>query len=75
MAASELFLGLNRESLRRERFSTFEVIALCKEIVDSDDERLREFALLQVRNLQAPTQPFAGMHRWFAKQWDLPGPD
>ncbi len=74
ISASERYLGLNRESLRRERFGSFKILALCKEVVSSGNAASRELALAEVKTLQRSQQPFAGMHRWFAKQWNLPGP-
>jgi hypothetical protein len=74
--AAEVVLGLNREDLRKLRYEEFKTIATFKMVLEdkglstaSRTGILREFARRQKNGF-----PFAGMHRYFARAWDIPVP-
>lgn len=76
MAAAEDCLGINREILLRERYNNYRVLAVLRELLQTNlNAHARELATTEVRRLQEHTEPFAGMRRWFAAQWGLPGPN
>jgi len=69
-------LGLNREELRRARYSLYLPLAVLKVVLlatVSDD--LRNVALAEFLRLQDGSEPFSGMRRYFARTWGLPGPE
>jgi hypothetical protein len=73
--AAEDLLGINREELRRERYVNFLTLAAFKAILDAGPSlTIRQLAEREVRRMQAAKEPFAGMRRYFATQWGLPGP-
>lgn len=75
LSAVEAFLGLNREELRRQRYSDYRIFALLRATtLTSLDASLRKQVINELRIQQGRTQPFAGMKRYFAKIWALPGP-
>lgn len=75
MAAAEAYLGLNRDELRRERYVNYLTLAAFKEILEADlPPRARQVGIREVRRMQAEREPFCGMRRYFARQWNLPGP-
>lgn len=76
MAASEACLGLNREELRRERFVNYTQLAAFSQILALPDipAVARTISEAEVRRMQAASEPFSGMRRYFARSWGLPGP-
>ena len=47
-----------------------------KAILDEEiASQVRRIAESEVRRMQGPQEPFAGMRRYFAAQWGLPGPE
>jgi hypothetical protein len=74
-AAADACLGINREELRRERYVNYLTLAAFKAILDEEiASQVRSIAESEVRRMQGPQEPFAGMRRYFAAQWGLPGP-
>lgn len=74
LTAAETVLGLNREDLRKLRYDEFATIATLKLLLEDEGLSagsragiLREFA-----RRQKDSFPFAGMHRYFARSWDIP---
>jgi hypothetical protein len=76
LTASESFLGLNREELRRERFVNYSQLSAFSQILSLPDipQSVRTISEAEVRRMQAASEPFAGMRRYFARSWGLPGP-
>jgi hypothetical protein len=75
LKASSDFLGLNREELRRDRYAHYLPFAVLKAVLDElAAGSLRDRVVADIRRQQAQQQPFAGMKRYFARQWTLPGP-
>ena len=74
LAAAEAFLGINRPELLRARGAQFATLGVAKAALDTGQPAVVPFATQLVQELQRPNQPFAGMARWFAAQWGLPGP-
>jgi hypothetical protein len=75
VAAADAYLGVNREELRRERYVNYLTLAFLKAVLDAQPSAsIRKMALDEVRRMQRGTEPFAGMRRYFAAQWGLPGP-
>lgn len=76
VAAAEAYLGLNRETLRRDRFAAYAPFMVFRDVLG--DPRLQDATRRQVerqmRDMQRAQRPFSGMQRWFAAQWGLPGP-
>jgi uncharacterized protein (TIGR02646 family) len=76
MAAADACLGINRETLRRERHNNYRVLAVLREVLEANlNAPARSLATTEVRRLQHQSEPFSGMRRWFAAQWGLPGPE
>ena len=74
-AAVNVFLGLNREELRRERFVHYRALVVLRRALDwALPDHLLDEARQEIRQMQDSTEPFAGMRRWFAAKWGLPGP-
>lgn len=75
LAAANDCLGINREILLRERYNNYRVLAVLRELLQTNlNVAARKLATTEVRRLQHQTEPFAGMRRWFASRWGLPGP-
>ena len=74
MRAAESVLGLNREELRRLRYSDYRPFFMLRATLDHLTPSLRQEVLRELRVQQGRRQPFAGMKRFFAKRWGLPGP-
>lgn len=70
------FLGLNRETLRRDRFTSYAELLVFKEVLNEPalQETTRKMVERHIANLQRQRHPFSGMLRWFAANWGLPGP-
>lgn len=75
LAASERYLGLNREELRRERFVNYSQLSAFSQILSLPNipDTVRTISEAEVRRMQAASEPFAGMRRYFAQSWGLPG--
>ena len=75
MAAAEEFYGLNREELRRARHAEYQLLEAFKELAGVPDPDAATLALIAqaVNGMQQPHRQFAGMARFFARQWNLPG--
>jgi hypothetical protein len=76
LAASETTLGLNREELRKLRYAEYATIAVLKGVLDEGrvSETIRTSILGEFQRRQRNDFPFAGMHRYFARQWAIPAP-
>jgi hypothetical protein len=74
MEASERYLGLNREELRRERFIMYAPLAAFGQILAVPElpSLARERSEAEILRMQAPSEPYAGMQRFFARSWGLP---
>ena len=73
--AAQICLGINREELRRERYANYLTLAAFKEILEqTTDPRVQAIARKEVIRMQGVKEPFAGMRRYFAAVWGLPGP-
>ena len=75
LRAAEEVLGINRDELRKLRYVEFATIAVLKSVLD--DPGLSAASRVGVLNEFARRQnsdfPFAGMHRFFARLWAIPG--
>jgi hypothetical protein len=70
--ASHDCLGLNRDELRSERFIHLaQLIALNKLLSYSLPQAARAVGIAEVKRMMRPREPFAGMRRFFARQWGL----
>jgi len=74
MDAAETVLGLNREELRRLRYTDYRPFFMLRATVEHLPPALRQDVLRELRVQQGRRQPFAGMKRFFARNWGLPGP-
>ena len=74
LAAVETVLGLNREELRRVRYAEYRPLVIINASLPQLTPSLRRDAIAELRIQQGRTQPFAGMKRFFARAWGLPGP-
>lgn len=75
LSAVETVLGLNREELRRQRYNDYRTFALLRTMTLTPlDPATRQQVVNELRIQQGRSQPFAGMKRFFAKSWALPGP-
>lgn len=75
VAAAETHLGLNRDELRRERYSSYLALATFQRALQGTlPDATRALLVTEVRRMQATKQPFSGMLRYFARTWGLPGP-
>lgn len=75
IAAVKTCLGLNRETLRRVRYNDYRVLAFLNQVVQTTvDATARKMAITKIRKMQRRSEAFAGMRRWFAAEWGLPGP-
>lgn len=74
LAAAEIVLGLNREELRRLRYADYRPLVIIQASLGSLPPSLRREAIHELRLQQGRTQPFAGMKRFYARAWGLPGP-
>ncbi len=74
IAASEKYLGLNREELRRERFVMYAPLAAFGQLLSIPGlpATARQMSEAEVVRMQAASEPFAGMRRFFARIWGLP---
>jgi hypothetical protein len=76
IAAAETYLGLNRETLRRERYVNYRPLAVFNQVIQATaNAAARQIATTEIRKMQRHSEPFAGMRRWFAAEWGLPGPN
>jgi len=68
-------LGANRQELLRARYAMYLTFAAFKVILQAQvPDAVRAIALQEFRRMQAVSEPFAGMRRYFARTWGLPGP-
>lgn len=74
LTAAEMILGLNREELRRQRYADYRPFLLLRATLGQIEPDLRQEVLDELRIQQNQKQPFAGMKRFFALAWGLPGP-
>lgn len=76
MVAADNYLGLNRPELRSERFVNYAQLEAFSKIlaVPGISPTIRTISEAEVRRMQARSEPFAGMRRYFARSWGLPGP-
>ena len=74
ISACETFLGLNREELRRLRFQHYSTFKTLKDCYQSAglDAALQTNVRAEFKRLTSQTSPFAGMCRFFAREWGLP---
>ncbi len=76
LAAAEACLGLNRETLRRERYNNYRMLAVLNQVIQANvSAAALQIATSEIRKMQHHSEPFAGMRRWFAAEWGLPGPN
>jgi hypothetical protein len=74
-AAAETVLGLNREELLRLRYADYRTFFLFHAVtLGQIDTATRTQVINELRVQQGRLQPFAGMKRFFARNWGLPGP-
>lgn len=73
-AAADAVLGINREELRRLRYADYRPFFMLRATLDQLTPDLRQDVMRELRVQQGRRQPFAGMKRFYAKQWGLPGP-
>jgi len=75
VGASAAFLGINREELRRDRHRMYRSMLVLKTVLERDiPTDLQRDIEAEILNLQSAAQPYAGMHRYFARVWGLPSP-
>ncbi|MBV1830833.1 hypothetical protein HNW77_07105 [Komagataeibacter sp. AV436] len=74
LAAVENVLGLNREELRRSRYAGYRTFAILNKTLKYLPPLGQREVIKELRLQQGRTQPFAGMSRYYAKLWGLPGP-
>jgi len=74
--AAERFLGLNRETLRRDRFTAYAELLVLRAVIQepSLQDQTRMLVEQHIAGLQKQRHPFSGMLRWFAVNLGLPGP-
>lgn len=73
--AAEDCLGINRDEIKRERYSSYRLLKSFKTILDLNPvPEARAIAEEEIRQMQDAAEPFAGMRRFFARSWGLPGP-
>lgn len=71
-AASENYLGINREDLRRARYAHYSTIAVLNLVLSGNlSEKMRERIERELSRLSAAKAPFAGMTRYFLGQWGI----
>jgi uncharacterized protein (TIGR02646 family) len=75
-AAAEQFYGLNREELRRWRWKTYDGLVILKDSLRAleaanADPALRQRIVDRIREMASPGAPYAGMVRYFARQFEL----
>lgn len=69
----EEIVGLNREELKKWRFRTYERLKMLAECLDEDlKPRTRARILKQIGAMTAPDSEFAGMVRYFVREWKVP---
>lgn len=74
-AAMDAVLGLNREELRKLRYIDYRTFAVFRAVLMGNiDPTVRQSVTSEIRVQQGRRQPFAGMKRYFARGWGLPGP-
>ena len=71
--ASEKFLGINRESLRRQRYVDYDTARTLVNVRTNAalSQSLRQQIDQQLAARKNANFPFAGMHRFFLKQWGV----
>ena len=74
--ASKACLGLNRETLRRDRFAAYSELLVFKAVIAEAalSVATRRMVENHIVKMQAQRRPFSGMIRWFVADWGLPGP-
>ncbi|MGX5843690.1 hypothetical protein ACWGTI_23505 [Mesorhizobium sp. ArgA1] len=72
-AASEKFLGLNREELRRDRYGFYSTLAVFRTVIDNGAVPPGTLKAIdkELTRLTLPKAPFAGMSRYFLRTWGL----
>lgn len=65
-------LGINRSELCRDRFLQYASLAMARKAIASTDPEIREEGKGLILSLQRAKQPYAGLARWYARQWGLP---
>ncbi|MGE4110631.1 MAG: hypothetical protein AB7E73_08015 [Burkholderiales bacterium] len=72
LKAAEEFLGLNREELRRARYVQYRLIeGFVFTLQESSQANIRDRAKGMLREAVLPGQPYAGMSRYFLRQWNI----
>lgn len=71
-AAAHTYLGLNRPELCRDRFMQYTPLVAARKMLGSIDPEMRKDGKALILTLQRAKQPYAGMARWYARQWALP---
>ena len=70
--ACEKMLGLNREELKRMRFPQYDrVFSLALVVQEARTEAIRQQARTRLAIAARDDQPFAGMTRYFLRQWGV----
>lgn len=70
--ACEKMLGLNREELKRMRFPQYDrVFSLALVVQEARTEAVRQQARTRLALAARDDQPFAGMTRYFLRQWGV----
>lgn len=72
--AANTVLGINREELRRLRYADYRPFFMLWMTLGQLTPDLQQEVVRELRLQQGRRQPFAGMKRYFAKGWGLPGP-
>ncbi len=69
----ETYLGLNREELRKDRYFHFAMLSTFYEAYTDGELKPATRAMIerQFKLMSAAQHPFAGMHRFFLRRWDL----
>ena len=73
MKAAENFLGLNRETLRRDRYAELKPLIAFREIIDFPGlpPAAVDIAQTHAREMRSAQHPYAGMCRYFADDWHI----
>lgn len=71
-ASAHACLGINRPELCRDRFLQYASLAMARQAIGSIDPEMRKAGRALILNLQRSKQPYAGLARWYARQWGLP---
>ena len=73
ISAAETYLGLNRETLRRDRYVAYSMLLVLAQVVKAPTlpAPTRQAVVRQIADMQKRQRPFSGMIRWFAADWGL----